>query len=1181
MKPLNLLLPLVLLCHFAATAQVGINNTTPKATLDITATNQATPANTDGILIPRIDAFPANNPTADQQGMMVYLTTASGSNTPGFYYWDNASTTWIAVSGAKNTLDQAYDEGGAGSGRTIIADNGAVAIDGGDGFQVTGTIHNGSSITLSGIGTRMFFNPKKGAFRAGDVVGNYGFYQDDVWNDVNVGKYSFAGGSNTKASGEASTAFGKLTTASGAGATAMGNSTTASGVVSTAIGYEATASGYGSVAIGYDTAASGSYSNSMGNSTASSGDYSTSLGNLTTASGESATATGRQTTASGDYSTSMGISTTASGESATAMGRQTTASGDYSTSMGFDTTASGQYSISMGSGTTASVQNSIAMGGYTTASGPTSTAMGSSTTASGSTSTAMGSSTTASGPISTAMGASTTASGSASTAMGEHTTAYSYAETAIGSYNKSYFPNSTYSWDNSDRLFVIGNGTDDTHKSNALTIYKNGLMNINDAYNMPLTDGSANQIMATDGSGNISFVDNFKNTLDQAYDEGGAGVGRIITADNGAVEINGTDGFQVTGNINHGSSITLSGIGTRMFFNPKKGAFRAGNISGNNTSNYFNVWDDSNVGYSSFASGESTEASGSISTAFGVKTVASGSHSTALGQNAIASGFGSIAMGYYTVASGSRSTAVGAGTTAPSYAETVVGKYNTSYTPNSTDAWDNADRLFVIGNGTDDSHKSNALTIYKNGVMNINDAYNMPVTDGSNDQLMATNGAGQVSFVDASSIFSDNQTIDQFNLTGTILNLSIEDDGMATQTVDLSSLQDGTGTDDQIIDQFNLTGTTLNLSIENDGMVTQTVDLSSLSANTLDQAYDEGGPGAGRIINTTHGGVLLNGDGGLIVKGHNAGIEISNTAESSSGIHFRDSGNITQYANIKYDNSLLNQLKFYVNSNTSLMVLDDSQKVGIGTITPDYKLSVAGPINLNEGINSGGIALRVNGTEAIWYNGGRFNWGNGGTSNYFADKVGIGTSSPNYKLDVKDNTVQYVARINNTSTNSFADGLLIRIANTTAHPSNFFVDFENSTTRVGSITGSIFGGISYNTTSDRRLKTNIVSVKDALQIINKIQPRKYEFKANRGVEEYGFIAQELQTVYPQAVNGDPNGDVKTAPMMVDYSRLTPILTAGVKELDNMVNLLKNKNKALKKRLDNLEKRLTILEEKKK
>lgn len=83
-------------------AQVGINTTNPDAQLDIRSSNQATPNNTDGILIPKVDVFPATNPTAAQQGMLVYLTTTSGTDLPGFYYWDNTTTNWIAI-GNNNT----------------------------------------------------------------------------------------------------------------------------------------------------------------------------------------------------------------------------------------------------------------------------------------------------------------------------------------------------------------------------------------------------------------------------------------------------------------------------------------------------------------------------------------------------------------------------------------------------------------------------------------------------------------------------------------------------------------------------------------------------------------------------------------------------------------------------------------------------------------------------------------------------------------------------------------------------------------------------------------------------------------------------------------------------------------------------------------------------------------------
>lgn len=98
-------------------AQVGINTTSPNAQLDIRSSNQSAPEYTDGVLIPKIDAFPLSNPTVSQQGMLVYLNTVQGDNLPGFYWWDNTVTAWIPLAGG--TLDNAYDHGGPGVGRLI------------------------------------------------------------------------------------------------------------------------------------------------------------------------------------------------------------------------------------------------------------------------------------------------------------------------------------------------------------------------------------------------------------------------------------------------------------------------------------------------------------------------------------------------------------------------------------------------------------------------------------------------------------------------------------------------------------------------------------------------------------------------------------------------------------------------------------------------------------------------------------------------------------------------------------------------------------------------------------------------------------------------------------------------------------------------------------------------------
>ena len=236
---------IILSCLIAATAlsQVGINTTNPNAQLDVRASNQAVPTNTDGMLIPKIDVFPAINPTIAQQGMLVYLTTTVGVNVPGFYYWNNTPASWLPLKGINGgTLDQAYDFGGAGLGKTITADAGAVLINGTDGFVSTGTLNSGA-IAPSGAGVKMFWNPRKAAFRAGSINGTQ-------WDDTNVGTYSSAFGLNTNAIGGASTTFGQNSTASGNISTAFGSNSSARGSYSTAMGEKNIAQSYGETVIG-------------------------------------------------------------------------------------------------------------------------------------------------------------------------------------------------------------------------------------------------------------------------------------------------------------------------------------------------------------------------------------------------------------------------------------------------------------------------------------------------------------------------------------------------------------------------------------------------------------------------------------------------------------------------------------------------------------------------------------------------------------------------------------------------------------------------------------------------------------------------------------------------------------------------------------------------------------------
>ncbi|MCZ7555838.1 MAG: tail fiber domain-containing protein [Bacteroidia bacterium] len=283
--------------------------------------------------------------------------STTGATSGEILRYDGTKIVWDTPSAGGVTLDQAYDMGGTGAGRTITADAGAVVIAGVDGFLATAGTSSQGSIPASGAGSRMMWYPKKRAFRAGTVNGNQ-------WDDANIGVISNAMGSNITASGNYSTAMGFASTASGSASTAMGSNTTASGDYSTAIGASTTASANTSTAMGYSTIARGSQSTAMGGFADASGFISTAMGNNTYASGDYSTALGRYTTASGISSTAMGSNTTASGTNSTAMGDYTTASAYGSTAMGRNTTASGNYSTAMGYYTTASGESSTAIGSY-------------------------------------------------------------------------------------------------------------------------------------------------------------------------------------------------------------------------------------------------------------------------------------------------------------------------------------------------------------------------------------------------------------------------------------------------------------------------------------------------------------------------------------------------------------------------------------------------------------------------------------------------------------------------------------------------------------------------------------------------------------------------------------------------------------------------------------------------
>ena len=78
--------------------------------------------------------------------------------------------------------------------------------------------------------------------------------------------------------------------------------------------------------------------------------------------------------------------------------------------------------------------------------------------------------------------------------------------------------------------------------------------------------------------------------------------------------------------------------------------------------------------------------------------------------------------------------------------------------------------------------------------------------------------------------------------------------------------------------------------------------------------------------------------------------------------------------------------------------------------------------------------------------------------------------------------------------------------------------------------------------SDARLKKNIVDIKYGLADVLKVQPRSYQMNSVDG-DFVGFIAQELQTVIPEVVTGDPEKQLG-----VDYGSLVAVAFKAIQEL---------------------------------
>jgi len=338
-------------------------------------------------------------------------------------------------------------------------------------------------------------------------------------------------------------------------------------------------------------------------------------------------------------------------------------------------------------------------------------------------------------------------------------------------------------------------------------------------------------------------------------------------------------------------------------------------------------------------------------------------------------------------------------------------------------------------------------------------------------------------------------------------------------------------------------------------------------------------------IGTSSPSTALTVSGGFDASTAGSKPSITGAGNYGGGIGFVD----TNVSGMYTDTSGAN-LKFFTNQSGSdaaqnkvAMTIDGSGNVGIGTSSPSALVDVnsgavtayASP-SLNLLRNHGGQAYQnLAGTQFYWNtsNGSgesEIVYGNLGTSYLRFLHNNAGSFSEAMRIDSSGNLLVGTASPNTTanlyaegsSSNAFAfaadkDVSSAGAAAFSRPDDGLVVSFYRAWAGggVGSITVTSTT-TAYNTSSDQRLKDNIVDAPSASDDIDAIQVRSFDWKVDGSHQKYGMVAQELVTVAPEAVSAPEDPEEM---MGVDYSKLVPMMLKEIQSLRARVAQLEGAN----------------------
>ncbi|MBK7148408.1 MAG: hypothetical protein IPH78_06185 [Bacteroidetes bacterium] len=292
-------------------------------------------------------------------------------------------------------------------------------------------------------------------------------------------------------------------------------------------------------------------------------------------------------------------------------------------------------------------------------------------------------------------------------------------------------------------------------------------------------------------------------------------------------------------------------------------------------------YQDTIRGSSSAAFGFLTKANAFTTFAAGDRVIANGQTSAGFGYQNVANGVSSFVTGNQDTATGNVSAVFGTGNRAASFNEFVAGMYGTQYTAASTTAYNAADRIFNVGNGTAAGTRADAFTILKGG--NVGVGTNNPLqrlhVNGTTNGVRIGGLATLGSFITTPSATTDKMLYADANgdvramsagSTGQVLTYTASGPAWSTATSNDWGITGNAGT----VDATNFIGTTDNIPFN--------IRVNNIRSGKIDHLKNNAfwGYSTGRNLTTT---ALDN-----TFIGHNAGVSqysgSTNTAVGSGAL---------------------------------------------------------------------------------------------------------------------------------------------------------------------------------------------------------------------------------------------------------------------------------------------------------